>query len=153
MPIDTQQLIDEAEKLGQLVSQHPAVARYKQAQQAMAEDNDAKRMLAEFDRHIEALGRQEQSGLAVTDAQRMQLEGLQTRIVSNPKIKALNAAQVEFVDLLRRITQTIQRQVLEVPGAGGAAGGSAPGAGAGAAGPGPQGAAAAGGPRVTISRP
>lgn len=151
MPTETQQLIDEAEKLGQLVSQHPAVARYKQAQQAMAEDTDAKRMLADFDRQIEALGRQEQSGLAVTDAQRMQLEGLQTRIVSNPKIKALNAAQVEFVDLLRRITQTIQRQVLEVPGAAGAAGGGAPGAGA--AGPAPQGASAAGGPRVTISRP
>src|SRR5829696_3143753 len=110
MPSDTQQLIDEAEKLGQLVAQHPAVARYKQAQQAMAEDADAKRMLAEFDRQIETLGRQEQSGLAVTDAQRMQLESLQTRIVANPKIKALNA-----------------------PGSG-AAGGAAPGAGAGAAG-------------------
>src|SRR5688572_2466941 len=152
MPTDTQQLIDEAEKLGQLVSQHPAVARYKQAQQAMAEDADARKMLADFDRQIETLGRQEQSGLAVTDAQRMQLEGLQTRIVSNPKIKALNAAQVEFVDLLRRITQTIQRQVLDAQGAGGgAAAGVAPGAGA--AGPGPQGAAAAGGPRLTISRP
>ena len=151
MPTDTQQLIDEAEKLGQLVSQHPAVAKYKQAQQAMAEDADAKRMLADFDRQIETLGRQEQSGLAVTDAQRMQLESLQTRIVSNPKIKALNAAQVEFVDLLRRITQTIQRQVLDVQGAAGAAGGGAPGAGA--AGPGPQGAPTTGGPRLTISRP
>jgi cell fate (sporulation/competence/biofilm development) regulator YlbF (YheA/YmcA/DUF963 family) len=153
MPIDTQQLIDEAEKLGQLVSQHPAIAKYKQAQQAMAEDADAKRMLADFDRQIETLGRQEQSGLAVTDAQRMQLEGLQTRIVGNPRIKALNAAQVEFVDLLRKITQTIQRQVLDVPGAGGAGGGATPGAGAAGAGAGPQGAAAAGGPRLTISRP
>ena len=155
MPIDTQQLIDEAEKLGQLVSQHPAIARYKQAQQAMAEDADAKRMLADFDRQIETLGRQEQSGLAVTDAQRMQLEGLQTRIVSNPRIKALNAAQVEFVDLLRRITQTIQRQVLEVPGTSGGAGGAgaAPGTSAGAPGAGAGPSGAPGGPRLTIARP
>ena len=45
----------------------------------------------------------------ITDAQRQQLESLQSRIVSNIKVKALNLAQVEFVDLLRRITQTIQK--------------------------------------------
>ena len=29
MPVDTQQIMDEAVKLGDLVAQHPAVARYK----------------------------------------------------------------------------------------------------------------------------
>ena len=142
MPSDMQQLIEEAEKLGQLVAQHPAISRYKQAQQAMADDPDAKRLLADFDRQIETLGRQEQSGLAVTDAQRMQLESLQTRIVANPKIKALNSAQVDFVDLLRRVTQTIQRQVIEASGGGVAAGGAPASVASGA-----------GGPRLTIAKP
>ena len=53
--------------------------------------------------------RQQQSGLGVTDAQQQQLEVLQSRIVSHLKIKALNLAQVEFIDLLRKITQTIQK--------------------------------------------
>src|SRR5436853_7515429 len=101
MPIDTQQLLDEAVKLGKQVAEHPAVSRYKQAQKAVADDPDAHRLMAEFDRQIESLARQEQSGLGITDAQRMQLEGVQTRIVSHPKIKALNMSQVEFVDLLR----------------------------------------------------
>ena len=143
MPMEMQQLLEEAEKLGKLVAQHPAIAKYRQAQQAVADDPDAKRLLADFDRQIETLSRQEQSGLAVTDAQRMQLEGLQGRIVSHAKIKALNQAQVEFVDLLRRVTQTIQRQVLEPAG----------GAGGAAAGPGAAPAAGAGGPRLTIARP
>jgi hypothetical protein len=40
------------------------------------------------------------------------------------KIKALNLAQVEFVDLLRRITQTIQGRLnLQEPPTGAAAGG------------------------------
>ena len=123
MPVDTQQILADAEKLGQLVAQHPAVARYKDAQRAVAGDPDAGRLLSEFDRTLESLGRQEQSGMPVTDAQRMQLEGLQTRIVSNLKIKALNLAQVEFIDLLRKVTQTIQRPVMEQPGAPGAPGG------------------------------
>lgn len=115
MPVDTQQILAEAEKLGQLVAQHPAVARFKDAQKAVANDPEASRMLTEFDRAIEALSRQEQSGMPVTDAQRMQLEGVQSRIASHLKIKALNLAQVEFVDILRKATQTIQQQVQGQP--------------------------------------
>jgi cell fate (sporulation/competence/biofilm development) regulator YlbF (YheA/YmcA/DUF963 family) len=113
MPVDTQQLMDEAEKLGQLVAQHPMIARYKQAQKSLTDDAEANRLLADFERQIETLGRQEQSGMPVTDAQRMQLESLQGRIVSNLKIKAWNQAQVEFVDLLRKISQTIQKPLQE----------------------------------------
>jgi hypothetical protein len=68
-------------------------------------------MLADLDRQIESLARQEQSGLPITDAQRAALESVQNRVVSHIKIKNWNMAQVEFIDLLRKITQTIQRQL------------------------------------------
>ncbi|HEX8911977.1 MAG TPA: YlbF family regulator [Humisphaera sp.] len=116
MPADTQQILADAEKLGQLVAQHPAVAKYKDAQRAVANDPDAGRLLSSFDRTLEALGRQEQAGMPVTDAQRQQLEAIQGQLVSHIKIKALNLAQVEFVDLLRKVTQTIQAQVQGQPG-------------------------------------
>jgi cell fate (sporulation/competence/biofilm development) regulator YlbF (YheA/YmcA/DUF963 family) len=125
MATDTQQILDAAEKLSQMVADHPATARYKQAQKAVAEDPDAGRLLSEFDRQIETLGRQEQSGMPITDAQRQQLESLQSRIMSHIKIKNLNLSQVEFIDLLRRINQTIQRPLTETAGApptGGSAG-------------------------------
>ena len=32
MPVDTQQIMDAADKLGQMVAQHPAIDKYKQAQ-------------------------------------------------------------------------------------------------------------------------
>jgi cell fate (sporulation/competence/biofilm development) regulator YlbF (YheA/YmcA/DUF963 family) len=130
MPVDTQQIMDEASKLGDLVNQHPAVTRYKDARKAVEQDAEANRLMAEFDRQIEALGRQQQSGLPVTDAQQQALEALQSRIVSHLKIKALNLAQVEFIDLLRRITQTIQGRLNLQEGA--SAAGAAPAGGAGA---------------------
>ena len=127
MPADMEEILREAEKLGQLVAQHPAVARHRQAQKAVQDDPEAGRLLADFERQFETLARQEQSGMPVTDAQRMTLESLQSRIISHIKIKALNMAQVEFVDLLRKITQTIQRPLGETPVApGGRAGGGAP---------------------------
>jgi cell fate (sporulation/competence/biofilm development) regulator YlbF (YheA/YmcA/DUF963 family) len=118
MPVDTQQIMDEAEKLGQIVAQHPAVERYKHAQKAVAEDADASRLLADFERTLAKLDQQAQAGLPVTDAQRDQLEALQSKIVSHIKVKALNLAQVEFVDLLRRITQTIQKPLSDAPAGG-----------------------------------
>ena len=123
MPVDTQQIMDEATKLGNLVADHPAVTRYKDARKAVEQDAEANRLMADFERQLEALARQQQSGLPVTDAQQQQLEALQSRIVSHLKIKNLNLAQVEFIDLLRKITQTIQRQLNLQEGA--PAGGSA----------------------------
>ncbi len=122
MPTDTQTIMDAAEKLSQLVADHPAVTRYKSAQKSVSDDPEAGRMLAEFDRQIETLARQEQQGLPVSDTQRAALETLQSRIISHIKIKNLNMAQVEFIDLLRKVNQTIQRPLTEGAGVGGAAG-------------------------------
>jgi cell fate (sporulation/competence/biofilm development) regulator YlbF (YheA/YmcA/DUF963 family) len=127
MPADTKEIIDAADKLGQLVAQHPAVSKYKQAQESVAKDPDASRLLGEFDRQIETLARQEQSGMPLTDAQRQQIESLQSQIVSHIKIKALNMAQVDFIDLLRKINQTYQKYVMDQPSAGGGNGGASRG--------------------------
>ena len=127
MPVDTQQIMSEADKLGNLVAQHPAVDKYKQAQKAVMEDPDASRTMQEFERQLETLARQEATGMPVTDAQRQQLESLQSRIVSNIKVKALNMAQVEFIDLLRKVNQAIQAKLVDLaPGGGGRPGGGAP---------------------------
>jgi cell fate (sporulation/competence/biofilm development) regulator YlbF (YheA/YmcA/DUF963 family) len=123
---DENEIISAAERLGQLVAQHPAVEKYKQAQRSVAEDTDASRLMSEFGRQIEALARQEQGGMRATDAQRQQLENLQTQIASHIKVKALNMAEVDFTDLLRRVSQTWQRPLGE------ALGGARKGGGAGA---------------------
>jgi cell fate (sporulation/competence/biofilm development) regulator YlbF (YheA/YmcA/DUF963 family) len=115
MAVDTQQILQAAEKLGLMLKEHPAVERFKAAQKTVSDDPEAGRLLGEFDRQLEALGWQEQQGRPVTDAQRMQLETLQSKIVSHIKIKNLNLAQVEFVDLLRKVSQTYQRLLADAP--------------------------------------
>lgn len=126
MPSDTSEILAAADKLGQLVAQHPAVTKYKDAQRAVAQDPEASRLMSDFGRQLETLARQEQSGMAITDAQRQQLESVQSRIASNLKVKALNLAEVEFTDLLRRVSQSWQRPLAQgaaaPPGAGRPAG-------------------------------
>jgi cell fate (sporulation/competence/biofilm development) regulator YlbF (YheA/YmcA/DUF963 family) len=120
MPTDTQKILDEAAKLGELVADHPAVAKYRDAQKSVASDPDAGRLMAEFSRQLETLSRQEQSGMPVTDAQARQLESIQSQIISHIKIKNLNMAQVDFIDLLRRINQQIQSKLGDLAPAQGA---------------------------------
>jgi cell fate (sporulation/competence/biofilm development) regulator YlbF (YheA/YmcA/DUF963 family) len=111
MPVDTKQILEAADKLGQLVAQHPAVEKHRQAQRSLAEDPEASRLMADFNRQLMTLARQEESGIPVTDAQRHQIEALQSRLASHLKVKALNIAQMEFVDLLRRVSDSIRRHV------------------------------------------
>jgi cell fate (sporulation/competence/biofilm development) regulator YlbF (YheA/YmcA/DUF963 family) len=107
-----------AEKIGQLLKDHPTVTKYKQAQEALQKDPDAAQLMGNFNRMLEALGRQEQQGMSISDAQRLQLQTLQDQIVSHIKIKSLNMAEMEFYDLLRKISQAYQRPLMEgMPGA------------------------------------
>jgi cell fate (sporulation/competence/biofilm development) regulator YlbF (YheA/YmcA/DUF963 family) len=130
MPADTQQILDEANKLADMVAQHPAVENYRKAQKAVADDPDASRAMTEFQRTLETLARQEAQGMPVTDAQRSQLENLQGRIVSNIKVKALNLADVEFWDLLRKVNQAVLSKISDAaPSAAGGAAGAAAGGG------------------------
>jgi cell fate (sporulation/competence/biofilm development) regulator YlbF (YheA/YmcA/DUF963 family) len=110
---DTQQIMDMAEKLGLELSKHPAVDRFKQAQKTLAEDPGASKLVNDFNRQLVTLARQEESGMPVSDAQRMQLETLQSQLAGHLKVKAMNIAQVEFVDLLRRVNDTIRKHLAE----------------------------------------
>jgi cell fate (sporulation/competence/biofilm development) regulator YlbF (YheA/YmcA/DUF963 family) len=116
MPADMPQILDAADKLGQLIATHPAIERFKQAQKALGEDPDAGRLLNDFNRQLMNLARQEESGMPVTDAQRRTLEGLQGQLATNLKVKALNLAQVEYVDLMRKVSDTIRAKVGEGTG-------------------------------------
>ncbi|MEZ0265045.1 MAG: YlbF family regulator, partial [Phycisphaerae bacterium] len=80
MATDTQAILDAAEKVGQMVKDHPSYERYKSAAKSVAEDPEAGRLVADFNRQLETLLRQEQSGMPVSDAQHAQLESLQQRI-------------------------------------------------------------------------
>jgi cell fate (sporulation/competence/biofilm development) regulator YlbF (YheA/YmcA/DUF963 family) len=127
MPVDTQQILDAAENLGKLVAQHPAIERYRQAQKSLSDDPDAGRLLNDFNRQLMNLARQEEAGMPVSDAQRHQLENLQGQLAAHLKVKALNVAQVEFMDLMRRVSESIRKHAAESP-AGAGAPAPAPGA-------------------------
>ncbi len=109
MATETKDVMDLATQLGQLMSKHPAVTRYKDAQNAMARDPEAGRLMTEFQQELVNLARMEQAGMPPTEQQQTKLEALQTRLASHLQIKNLSIAQVEYYDLMRKVIQTLQQ--------------------------------------------
>lgn len=126
---DIEGILAKADELGQLLSKHPTVEKYREAQKGVSQDPEANRLLGEFEKQYEKLVRQQESGMPVTDAQRSTLEALQQQIASHLKIQAFNLAQYEFIDMLRRVSQAYQKHLSDALGGEAALGGGRPGAG------------------------
>lgn len=120
MATDTQAVLDAAQKLADLLAEHPAVEKYKQAQKALQEDPDASQLLKQFNNVLTQIAHNERAGLPPTEEQRRQFESLQTQIASHLKFKAYSMAEYDLTDLLRKISQTWQKPLAR-QGAGGSA--------------------------------
>lgn len=126
MPADTQEILDAAKKVGDLLATHPAVEKYKQTQKALADDPVASKLLADFNSVLTQISHNERAGLSPTEEQRKKYELLQQQIAGHLKFKSYSIAEYELTDLLRKISQTWQKPLAR-PGAAGGAAGAAPG--------------------------
>ena len=123
MAADTQELMDAAAKLGDLLATHPAVEKFKQSQKALQDDPDASRLLKDFNTVLTQIAHNERAGVPPTEDQRRKYEALQTQISSHLKFKSYSMAEYELTDLLRKISETWQKPLARQRGtsAGGAA--------------------------------
>jgi cell fate (sporulation/competence/biofilm development) regulator YlbF (YheA/YmcA/DUF963 family) len=118
MPSDTQTLLDAAKKVADLLADHPAVEKFKQAQKSLQDDPDASRLLQDFNSVLTQIAHNERAGLPPTEEQRKKFEAFQTQIASHLKFKAYSMAEFELTDLLRKVSQTWQKPLARA-GAGG----------------------------------
>lgn len=117
MPVDTQQILDAAGKVADLLAQHPVVEKYKSAQKALQDDPDASRLLQDFNSVITQISHNERAGVPPTEEQRRKFEALQTQIASHLKFKSYSMAEYELTDLLRKISAAWQKPLARAGGA------------------------------------
>ena len=108
-----------AAALGDLVARHPAVAKAQAAQKSLGDDPEVVRLLGQFEQRVAVMERNMQMGQPVGAAERSQVEQLQTQLAANLKYKNFQIAQVDLMDLLRKVSQAWQRPLAAATGAGG----------------------------------
>lgn len=124
----TEEILQLASKLGQLLATHPAAGKLEQAMRKIEADPQAQRAMADFNRLLQTLGDKEAAGQPIEPAEKQQLEKLQAGVIRNPALRDFQVAQMDYADLMRRVDEAMYGTAQ-----GGGAGGSGGGSGGGGA--------------------
>ena len=106
-----EQLIEMASSLGQRIAAHERTTLLKQAQKAVNEDTEAGGLIKQYQQQAEKIGQleQEQKPVEVVDKQR--LREIEQKISTNEKLKELTHRQVDFVEMMHKVKQTLDNEL------------------------------------------
>lgn len=101
------QIMKAAGELGKLLGEHPKVSRLESAIGKLKEDVEAQRALNDLNRHLQAVTEKEMSGQPIEVADKRKLQELQTAVVHNLVLQEFQLAQMDYVDLVRRLDEAM----------------------------------------------
>ena len=123
-------ILEQAGKLGELIAEHDATKKLESASKAFEADVNSQRAMTDYQRFAQTLQEKAQQGGAIEVDDKRKLETLQQAVITNPLLANMQRAEMDYLDLLRKVDSAIV-----------ASGGAASTAG-------PQGPAAAAGPSI-----
>ena len=97
------ELIKAAESLGKQLGDHPKVGRLEKAVKKLRKDTEAQRALNDLNRQLQAVAEKEMTGQPIEVEDKHKLQSLQTAVVHNLVLKEFQLAQMDYVDLVRKL--------------------------------------------------
>lgn len=102
------QILAAARQLGTQIAQTPAAERLADVLKKLESDVDAQRALTDLNRHAEGLAQKQAGGQPIEVEEKRKLDALQQAVIRNPLLRDFQAAQMDYVDLMRRVDEAIQ---------------------------------------------
>ena len=143
--MDQNEILERARAVGKLLAGPPRVKAFRDSQQRLEKDEQARRLLRDYQTLADKLQRQQAQGQRPSEQDIQQLNKHQDSLAGNDAVKTWLRSQTDFVELMFSVDRAIQEGLAEASGAppGQAGGGGAKPAESGA-GPGRQGGPQAG---------
>ena len=104
---ETQQVIDQARRLGELIASHPAAQKLRSASERLEADTDAQRTLADYRRYAEQIHEKQQKQQPIEPEEKRKLEELHRSVIHNPLLSELQMAQMDYADLMRQVNDAM----------------------------------------------
>lgn len=114
--MDQNGILEQAKALGKQLAGHPRVKAYLEAQQKIQGDEQARRLLRDYQLLAEKLQRAQAEGKKVTEQDASQLQKFEQDLATNDAIKAWMRGQSDYVDLMYRVDRAIQQGLSETVG-------------------------------------
>lgn len=109
---DEQELLKQAQTLGQAIASHETVKAFLAASDAVMKDSDAQRLLTDYQKQADHLSQleMEQKPIGVDDKRK--LRDAQTAMAGHPALKTLMRTQADYSYLMTRIHQAMEEPLM-----------------------------------------
>jgi cell fate (sporulation/competence/biofilm development) regulator YlbF (YheA/YmcA/DUF963 family) len=102
-----EQLIEMARRLGKKIAEHERTALLKKAQQQVNSDKDTAQLVEEYQKQVEKIHTLESQQKPVEVADKHKLTDIEQKISTNPQLTELTRRQADFVEMMRKIKESI----------------------------------------------
>lgn len=108
--------IELARRLGKALADSPQATAYRAAREELNAQPDVRQTLQAYQQQAEKVARLEAEEKPVEVEDKHRLQELNNQLIASEVFKKLTAAQVEWVDLMRRVNQALEGELTEVEG-------------------------------------
>jgi cell fate (sporulation/competence/biofilm development) regulator YlbF (YheA/YmcA/DUF963 family) len=107
------EIMELAQQLGKKIAESPASKNVQQAHKEVEADAELAQTLQEYQAQAEKISQLEAENKPVEVDEKRTLQNLHDKLVASDKFKKFSAAQVEYIDLMRKVNQAIQGQLAQ----------------------------------------
>lgn len=100
-------ILEQASKLGELIAEHDTVKKLESASKAFEADIASQRSMTDYQRFAQSLQEKAQQGGAIEVEDKGKLESLQQAVITNPLLANMQRAEMDYLDLLRKVDGAI----------------------------------------------
>ena len=100
-----------ADRLGKAIADCPQAKALEQARKALRADAETMKVLQAHEEQARKIARLEAEQKPIEVEDKHKLEDLRGRLIAADAFKKYTAAQVEFVDLMRKVNQAIHKHL------------------------------------------
>jgi len=105
-----------AQKLGAAIAQSPQAVSLRAARKALDAQPDARKLMEDLHKQSEKIVALERQNKPVEVEDKHKLQEINDKLVANEAFKKHMVAQVEYVDLMRKVNQAIGKALAEIEG-------------------------------------
>ena len=102
-----QDILEQATKLGELLADHDAIKKLQAATKAFEADTASQRAMIDYQRFAQGLQQKAQQGGPIEVEDKRKLEQLQQTVITNPLLANMQRAEMDYLDLLRKVDSAI----------------------------------------------
>ena len=104
-------IVEMARRLGRTIAESPQAKALRAAQEQLNTQPDVRELLEEFQNQSRKVVQLEAEKKPVEVDDKHKLQSLQNQLISKEAFKSYTAAQVEYVDLMRKVNDALQGEL------------------------------------------